>query len=59
MPRPKRSVRASGVGRSIGAYTAALVTCSECKRRLPREAIHHITKKGKAWCGECWATWPR
>ena len=64
MPRSKRSVRASGVARSLGAAPANLIQCAVCKRWLPREAIAHIRKKPMsigphkgqrpAVCGECY-----
>jgi hypothetical protein len=63
--RPKRSVRASGVGRSLGASQGDLIQCVCCGRWLPREAIAHIRrksmlvqgkKKAVAFCGECWTT---
>ncbi len=65
MPRPKRSVRASGVGRSLGASQGQLIKCiGPCGRWLPRESIAHIGRKPitagpnkgrpRAVCGKCW-----
>lgn len=58
--RPKRTVRTSGVGHSLGASRPILFRCLCCGRRnLPRDAIAHIGVKPwngmvAAFCGECW-----
>jgi hypothetical protein len=64
MPRSKRTVRASGVSRSLtGKCRENLIRCLCCGRWLPREAIGFIRRKpyvigGKTWpgafCGECY-----
>ena len=60
MPRPKRSVRASGLARSLGAGPGHPIRCVVCERWLPREAIAFWRRKpdtdGKpfAVCGECY-----
>ena len=65
MPRSKRSVRASGVGRSLGAVRLKTIRCLCCGEWFPREAIAHIGRKpyflGKkkmprAFCGECYTS---
>lgn len=64
MPRSKRDVRAAGVTRSLGGTRAQFLTCINCERHLPRDAIAFIRRKpveagphkGKpfAVCGECY-----
>lgn len=68
MPRPKRTVRASGVARSrTGSGRAVTERCLCCGRTVPRTAIAHIGRKPfpsvaregvprlpRAFCGECW-----
>ena len=65
MPRPKRTVRASGVGRSLGASKGHSLKCiGPCGRWLPRDAIAYIGRKPveagpnkgrpRAVCGKCW-----
>lgn len=65
MPRSKRSVRQSGVARSLGASRSDLILCLKCRRKLPRESIAHMGRRnvpagrvdaGKpiAFCGQCW-----
>lgn len=62
--RSRRSARAVGVARSLGASPARTIQCAVCKRWLPRDAIAHITRKRMtkgphkgqpvSVCGECW-----
>lgn len=70
MPRPKRLVRAHGIGKSLGAGRPGLLQCvGGCDRVLPREAIAYLGSrnmkdgpykgKAEAYCGECWRLNPR